>query len=504
MRSYSPENAPDASGQDDALTPGAASENTPRRRAGSLAAMALAALTLLVALAPQRPGVTTLLNAASQQRAVYRYDRALALYAEARAEVPGDPGPACAVGDTLMLQREPEAAIAAYQTCAALEPSDANAWIALGDALAATGHASDDAASATAWGRAAQLGSDEALARLAERAERLGQLDAATSEWAQVASDGALGDLAATHLGLLALARGNASAARAHLARVVNSSSDLALKMRNAGVFLFALRTPTVALDWEGVGHALLSLGMPTLALGPFQRAVALAPGNGSAHAYYGYTLWVLGQRAAARPQITAGLTDPPILPFAYYAAGQVALNDGHPARALAYFQAGLRGDPHNPALWSAAGDAALASGQYLVAELSYQNAAMENQAPDATIALLRFYLTQGLGLDDGTALQAARDGRLRFPQNEPLVFLQGLIYNAMGQMDYAQGLFQLALQLDPTDPGPWFFLGRYAAVSGAIVPAAEDLRTALALQPDGPYAARIRAVLSQLPANTL
>lgn len=504
MRSYSPENATDASWRDDALTPGSASADPPGRRAGSLAALALVALALIVALAPLRPGVTALLNAAAQQRAVYRYDRALALYAEARDEVPGDSRPACAEGETLTLQREPIAAAAAYQTCATLKPGDASAWLALGDALAATGRASDDTPSAAAWGRAAQLGSDEAQARLAERDERLGQLGAATSAWALVAADGALGDLAAAHLGLLALARGDAVAARAHLARVVNAPSDLALQMRNTGVFLFAQRTPTVALDWEGIGHALLALGLPTLALRPFQHAVALAPGDGSAHAYYGYTLWVLGQRAAARPQIAAGLTDRPTLPFAYYAAGRVALSDGHAARALDYFQAGLRVDTHNPALWSAAGDAALASGQYLVAELSYQNAAQKSDTPDATITLVRFYLTQGLGLDDGTALQAARNGRLHFPQNEPLVYLQGLIYNAMGQMDYAQGLFQLARQLDPTDPGPWFYLGRYAAATGAVVTAVENLRTALALQPDGPYAARVRAALSQLPTNSL
>jgi tetratricopeptide (TPR) repeat protein len=501
MRSYRSETATEVILRDDKII---ASGEKADPRASSLVALALVALALVVALAPQRPGVTALLNAAAEQRAVYRYDRALALYAEVRAEVPGDPRPACAAGDSLALQHEPVAAVAAFQTCVALAPGDANAWLALGDALAATGRASDDEASATAWRKAAQLGGAEGWARLAERAERLGQLDAATSAWAQVPPDGALGDLAAAHLGLLALARGNAEAASAHLARVAHSTSNLAIKMRNAGVFLFAQRTPVLALDWEGIGHALLSLGLPALALGPFQRAVALAPGNGSAHAYYGYTLWILGQRAAARPQITAGLVDPPILPFAYYAAGQVALSDGKAAQALTDFQTGLRSDPHNAALWSAAGDAALASGQYLVAELSYQNAAQESDTPDAIIALIRFYLAQGLNIGDGTALQAARDGFTRFPQSEQLVYLQGLVYIAMDQSDYAQGLFQLARRLDPTDPGPWLYIGRYAAASGDIVSAVEDLRTAIALQPNGPYATQARAALVRLPANTL
>jgi tetratricopeptide (TPR) repeat protein len=192
------------------------------------------------------------------------------------------------------------------------------------------------------------------------------------------------------------------------------------------------------------------------------------------------------------------------VLPFAYYAAGEVALADGRGALALTYFQAGLRGDARNATLWSAAGDAALASGQYLTAELSYQNAARQSAAPDATVALVNFYLTQGLGLDDGTALSAARDGLLRFPQSERLAFLQGRIYDTLDQIDYAQSAFQLAQSLDPTDPGPWLYLGRYAAASGEVIPAVVDLRTALALQPGGPYAARIRAALAGLPASDL
>ncbi len=498
MRLHAPETTTDAPWREDSLPV------KPRLRPGSLVALTLVALALVVALVPQRPGVAALLNAATQQRDAYRYDRALAFYAEARAEAPSDPRPTCAEGAVLVLQREPLAAVAAYQDCVAQAPGDAEAWLTLGDTLAATGRARDDAASVAAWQRAAQLGSAEGWERMAERDERLGLLDAATSAWAQVSPDGALGDLAAAHLGLLALARGNASAARAHLARVAGSTSDLATRMRNAGIFLFDQRTPAVALDWEGIGHALLGMGLPALALGPFQRAVALAPGDGSAHAYYGYTLWLLGERAAARTQVAAGLVDPPTLPFAYYAAGQVALSDGKAALALAYFQAGLRGDAHNAALWGAAGDAAVASGQYLVAELSYQNAAQESATPDATITLIRFYLTRGLGLDDGTALEAARNGILRFPQSEPLVYLQGLIYNALSQTNYAQGVFQFARQLDPTDPGPWLYLGRYAAASGDTVPAVEDLRTALALQPNGPYAAQIRTALAQQPANTL
>ena len=119
MGFHAPETTTSPSWQGDALPV------EGRLRPSSLVALALVALALVVTLAPQRPGVTTLLNAAAQQRAVYRYDRALALYAEAHAEIPGDPRPTCAEGETLVLQREAVAAAAAYQTCVALAPGDA-------------------------------------------------------------------------------------------------------------------------------------------------------------------------------------------------------------------------------------------------------------------------------------------------------------------------------------------------------------------------------------------
>jgi Flp pilus assembly protein TadD len=475
------------------------------------ALLALTLLTIVVALTPQQPGVTALLAAANQQRANYRYDRALALEAEARAEDPNDPRPACAQGQTLLLQREVAAAVVAYQTCVALAPDNASDWLALGDSLAAAnasrtgvsnGAASEAAASA--WTHAARLGSDDAWARLALRDERLGRLSDATSAWAQVTPEGALSELASAHLGLLALARGDVVAARGHLALLATSRDTLATQLLDNGVFLFDQRPPVVELDWLGIGYALLAMNLPAVALGPLQRAVALAPTDGAAQAYYGYALWTLGQRAAARPHIAAGLTGRFILPFAWYAAGLEALNDGHAAQALTDFQTGALTAPKNPALWSAAGDAAVGSGQFLVAELSYQNAAQYSATPDATITLIQFYLEHGLGLSDGTAIKAAREGLFRFPDSEPLAVLEGLIYQTQGQQDYAQNYFTYAQQLDPTDPGPWFYLGSMAAATGEIVTAVVDLRTALALQPSGPFAAKARAALVTLPSTSM
>lgn len=475
-----------------------ASSTTSEARRSPRALLALLALTLCVVLAPVRPGGAAYLLAAAQARQVYRYDEALALYAQAHSFNPDDARPLCASGDVYILQRLPTQAVAAYRACVGLAPSDGSAWLRLGDALTS---ANDDAGAVSAWQRAGAAGDYTGYYRLAERAERLGKLDEAARWWSQAPQDD---PVAQGRLGLLALAQGNVVAARAHFFAVSQSRSAFATSLRTAGVFLLAQRPPTSALDEENIGYALLTLDEPTVALAPLRRATQLAPTDGSARAYYGWALWLLGQRSAARPQIAAGLRYSPSLPFALYAAGQVAQADGHFALALARFQTALEITPKNAALWSAAGDAALAEADYMTAELSYSNAAQYSDDPAYTVALINFYHTHALGMNDGQALQRLFAATNRFPTNEPLAFLEGQIYDTLGQQTNAYYAFKRAIALDPTDPGPWFYLGRYAAAASDVVTAVIDLRTALALQPAGVYAAQARKALAQFNGYTL
>ncbi|HEX8981608.1 MAG TPA: tetratricopeptide repeat protein [Ktedonobacterales bacterium] len=456
----------------------------------------LVALCLLFA--PMRPGVSDYFSAATQARLAFRYDLALGFYAKAHTEAPSDARPLCASGDVYVLQQLPAQAVSAYRACAALAPDDGSAWLRLGDALAA---ANDDAGSVSAWTHAGAAGDLTAYARLAKRSEGLGQLDDAARWWLRLPQDD---EQAQGRLGLLALAAGNAVAARGHLFALSRSKSALALHYRQAGVFILDLQPPASALEYEDIGYALLMLDEPGVAATPLRRAARLDPQDGSARAYYGYTLWLLGQQDAARPEIAAGLRLSPSLPFALYAAGQVAMADHNYGLALARFQTATEVTPRNPALWSAAGDAALQKHDYITAELSYINAAQYSDDPAYTIALVQFYQDHGLGVDDDTLNRTAFAATRRFPSNETLVYLEAQIEAAYGQSTDAYYLYQRAIALDPTDPGPWLALGTMQAASGDTIPAVVDLRTALALQPQGSYAPQTRKLLASISGVTL
>ncbi|MGH2502763.1 MAG: tetratricopeptide repeat protein, partial [Ktedonobacterales bacterium] len=218
---------------------------------------ALFALTLLAvccACIPIQPGAGDDLAAATRARAGYRYDEALAFYAQAHAADGTDHSPLCDSGDVYALQQEYQRAASAFRACAALAPNDGSTWLRLGDALAS---AHDDAGAVAAWQRAGAAGDFSGYAKLAERAESLSQLDTAAQWWSRMPQDS---ELAQGHLGMLALAQGNVAGASAHFFGLIHSESDYAISLRDAGVYLLATRAPTTALDEENIGITLLTL----------------------------------------------------------------------------------------------------------------------------------------------------------------------------------------------------------------------------------------------------
>lgn len=460
-------------------------------RISALYALALAGLA--IATGPVGPSVSSYLAAAASARAVYRYDRALAWYAAASAQVPDDPRPRCLAGDVYMLQQEWQSAATAYRKCAALSPHDANAWLKLGDALNAAGNLS---VAGSAWQRAASAGSLTAHSRLGLLDERLQRIPEALREWSLLpASD----PEALAHLGMLALWRGDYDVARSDFIAARAVPNQYADQVVDSGFVLFAAQPEAGPLGLGKLGYLFLKAGMPALALAPLRQAVATDPPFGDAHAYLGWALWQLGDTAAARSEIASGLRLAPYLSFADFASAEVAAGDGKSSKALDLVQRGLELDVRNPALWSLDGQLELAQYQYAQADVALSNAAQLSNDPAYTIALLRLYTTHGFGLTTGRAQAATITALQRFPDNSEIRYLMSEVDSELGYYTIAYYTAVQAQALDPTNPDPYVILARYSANQGDYVAAALDLRTALALRPHGPLAAQAATMLAPL-----
>lgn len=463
------------------------------RRALGVAVCVLALAGLALAIAPVQPAVEQYLAAAARDRANQRYDLALDQYSAAHAAADADPRPLCATAEVRVLQREWPAAITAYHACLARDGANGGAWLALGDALAASG---DNAGAAQAWQRAAAHGARDGWRRLAAAQEAMGDVTAAARAWARLPRDD---PQALAHLGLLALWRGELPTAQADLLSALERPGADLDAIRSAGFLDLASARPQPA-DWQArLGFALLSIGLPRLALDPLRQALAADASTAPAHAYLGWALWLTGDPTAGAAEITAARDLDPQLSFAWFATGEVAAARGDLASADTALRQALTLDDANSAIWTAEAHVLLAQRDYFEADLAFGNAAHLSNAPGATVEWLQFYLDLRYGIDDQRALTAAQAAVRRWPQSEPIRFQLAEIYEQMRQPAFSFYAATQARALDPTDPGPHVLLGQSALRAGDLVAAALELRTALALRPGGPLAGEARDLLAPI-----
>src|SRR5690348_6772764 len=457
------------------------------RRALGIVACVVVLAGLALAVGPVQPTVEQYLAAATRDRAIQRYDLALGHYAAAHAVAPADPRPLCDTAEVRALQHEWPAAIASYRACLARDGATISdngaAWLALGDALFASG---DTSGTAQAWQRAADHGARDGLRRLATAQETAGHAAAAERAWQLLPRDDAQ---ALAHLGILALWHGDQPTAQQDFLGALDRPSGDLDAIRSAGFLDLAGVRPDQA-DWSArLGFAFLSIGLPRLALDPLRHAVTSGSSSAPAHAYLGWTLWLTGDHAAGAAEIDTARHLDPKLSFAWFATGEIAAGGGDLAGADTALQQALTLDGNNPAIWSAEARVLLAQHDYFQADLAFGNAARLSADPSATVEWLQFYLDYGYGIDDRRAVTAAQTAVVRWPQNEPLRFQLAEVYAQMRQPAFSFYAATQALALDPTDPGPHILLAQSALAAGDFVAAAAELRTALALRPDGPRA---------------
>ncbi|MGH2486145.1 MAG: tetratricopeptide repeat protein, partial [Ktedonobacterales bacterium] len=300
------------------------------------------------------------------------------------------------------------------------------------------------------------------------------------------------------HLGVFALWRGDTATARADLVAVRAQPSAYRDEIDAGGFAVFAAQPPTTSDAYGRMGYAFLSTDMTTLALRPLQTAIALDPNNGDAHAYLGWALWQTGKTSDALAQETLARRLSPHLAFGWYASGEMAVATGKFSDAEHDFLEGVTYDGRNSALWDALGHVQRQLRKYYDAELDFQNAATLSSDPQYTIDWLHYFTDFHIGFSSSdTARYAANTAIGMFPENGAVRTLVGAIYDLSGLVNDAYFQWQQAITLDPSDPRPYIGLARYAENQGDFVQAAWELRTALALQPDGPDAPAAHALLA-------
>lgn len=466
----------------------------PPRRGLSrrLVVFALVVAAVLTSVGGVQPSEATYLAAAAQARVSYRYDRALDFYTAAARQNLSDGKPFCLRGDVLTLQQELNSAVEAYLRCTQLSPNSGAAWLSLGDARQAVG---DGQGAIAAWQTSAAHGDRTALRRLGVAYERQQRFEDALTIWRRLPADD---PQALEHLGLLALWSGDTETARTDLVAARAQPSAFADELDEGGFAVFAAIPPTTSVDYGRLGYAFLRVGMSALALRPLQTAISLDSTNGDAHAYLGWALWQQGQAVDARAQLALGRQLSPHLAFGWFASGQVAANDGKLADAEQDFLAALTYDGKNSLIWDALAHVQRQLRKDYQAELDFENAATLSGDPAYTIDWLRYFADYHIGFTSSdTARYAANTALKAFPDNGEVHALVGDIYNLSGLINDAYFQWQHAQSLDPTLTAPYVELARYAEQQGDFVQAAWELRTALALLPNGPDAKEARVLLA-------
>jgi tetratricopeptide (TPR) repeat protein len=461
----------------------------------------VAALALLVLIAPAGPSKDDLYAAAAAARAAWRYDRALAFYQRAARLDPNDPNPQCFMAEVLVLQQLYAQSTAAYTRCQALGDTGPQVWLALGDVAQASGNA---ASAERAWLRSAALGGATARRRLGTLYEAQGHFDEAEAQWSSLAAaqrqapSTADGE-AEEHLGLLALRQADYDGARTHLVAARELPGFYGQDAVDQGFVELAALGTTDAVGLTRVGVAFVRANLPTFARMPLEHAVALDPHIAEAHAYLSWVDWLAGQGAAslAETAIARGLN--PIDPFTLFVAAEQAMAAGHWAVADGDLYMALQHDNKNAVLWAERGRAREGLSDYVGADLSYETAASLGSEPQFAQLYLDFYASHHYGLDNGRAVRAAVLESARWPAQAQVQELAGQIYELADQPTSAFFAYQRANQLDPSDPQPYFDIGRLSYANGEYDTAALDLRTVIALRPGGPLAPKARALLAPI-----
>lgn len=242
------------------------------------------------------------------------------------------------------------------------------------------------------------------------------------------------------------------------------------------------------------IGLALARQGRWRLAERSLQLAVEARPDFASAHAYLGLAQDQLGVDGG--PELQVALRLSPLSPTVHAFLGRHWQAAGNLAAARMEFERVAMLDDRDPAVMAQLGEVYAAMGDLEAAEVAFR-AAVERAPLDASFWLLlaQHSLQREVEIDT-LGIPAARQAVHLDPGLAAGWDALGYGHALVGDVDLADRLLRVALAIDPRRASTHYHLGIVFQTQGDSDTAALEWRSALDLDPGGPYGALARRAL--------
>lgn len=261
-----------------------------------------------------------------------------------------------------------------------------------------------------------------------------------------------------------------------------------------------ALSQQDAAFTLLAAGRVLANQGEWDLAAIAFENAITAQPNYAEAWAYAAEAWQQLSQAEKSLFALEHALA---LNPDSLAANSFMALywqRQGDYIQAQAYLQAAQQADPDNPHLLTDLGNLIALQGDLQTAQDHYQQAiALAPNDPDFVQAWIEFSVRYNLDLK-ATALPAARQAVLRYPDSAGMLDAMGQVLYQLGDQFNAERFFRRALQIDPDYSQAHLHLGIVHVFRDQAAPARSHLETVLRLAPGSPQAIQAQRLLDNFP----
>ncbi|MBN1668262.1 MAG: tetratricopeptide repeat protein [Anaerolineales bacterium] len=303
-----------------------------------------------------------------------------------------------------------------------------------------------------------------------------------------------------SELGLL-LAVNEPAKAPPYLLQAIEFDSSLESDLRPLSFTIQrSLAQQDQAYSLLAAGRFLANQGRWDLAASAFENAIIIRDDYAEAWAYAAEAWQQLGQAERSLPALQRALA---LTPGSLAANSLMALywqRQGDYEQARAYLEIAHQSDPSNPNLLVDLGNLVALQGDLQSAQDYYRQAIQHAPTDPAYLqAWIEFCVRYNIDLRT-TALPAAREALLRYPQSAGTLDAMGQVLYRLGDLLNAERFYQRALQADPRYSPTHLHLGILYLLRQQAGAARLHLETVLELAPNSPQALQAQRLLADSP----